>query len=674
MNIAACGQFIKEATLTGGLFRCYNLFELCNYALGGVILGNRISINKLCRRCMNELNNEDAKCTVCGFDKTEYNVPREHLRVDCILKGKYLVGVCIRETEYEKSYIGWNLGYDTKVIIKEYFPKNIVEREDHESGRVVEKKPNYQEIFKNNLTKYINQAELVAFSDGKKINITETFQENGTAYYVVSCFETDPDLGRKEADIIASYELLKPSMYENPMDDNDGIPSEFRRAGSNFGRGYVQPAYHVQPARGTSTYTGEEKSTKSIAPNVLQGASVSYVKIMRPKSESLNMDMEELEKTRDEDERASYRAAQNANDTFAGSIVSTDGSHMATGNDSAQEDDGDDYKATGKIRAFFDRNRTSSAIAFVAVLFLIVGIRIVKNHNNNSGQDNSQKGNDKVATATMVPVTTKEAATDSTPNPGEAQKPKEKETDNGKEPKEKEEQQKPDEGKEPSGDESGNDDTFEFTDPSGDFAQNIASILEKDVSDITVSDIEGITELNLSGKGLTDITDIDKFTGLESLDISRNDLADISVINSMSDKLVYLNVMGNKDLVEQVPDILYVAGRKYDITVKFYYTRDDGDYSDAAIWVWTKDPGKQFDFEVENGAGVATAHYYFASDRHVGFKLKNADSGSFYDLSDDVTNDRQFDVPCNKEGTVVTVDLQQGLEQFDVSYEIDNDD
>lgn len=608
-------------------------------------MSNRVSINKLCRKCMCELKNEDAKCGVCGFDRVDYSVPREHLRLDCILKGKYLTGICIRETDNEKTYAGWNLSYDTKVVIKEYFPKELVSREDYESGNVIVKKNAYSEIFKNNITKYINQAELQSFNDGKKVNITETFQENGTAYYIISCVSIDNMASKIEVDMAASYELVKPSEFETPNDSDNNI-QRYQRFNGVAGKSYVQPAFHVQPAKSNSTLSAEEKVVKNIAPNVLSGANVSYVKIMRSKSDSLSMDLEEeLEKTRTVDDEVKYNSST--------STMSFDGGASRSTNEDTKSEDGNKMSAVSndggigesdngivKIFKWIDKNKTISAIAFVAVLFIIVGVKLMKN-GNNDGVDEAMSTKSASQSTTQKPS--------DTPSDSQASKGEVEATDNN--------------------DAVDNDKKFEFSDPEGALALQVASQIGKEVEELTYADIIGIEKLDLKGKEISDVSDLREFTGLKWLDLSKNPLVDVSILNELKDTLEFLNLADSRELVEQVPDIAYVVGRSEPVTINFHYKSLSGLYDDKALWVWTVNPGSQLSFTVDDGEGIASNMYTLLIDRHIGFKVKKAGVEDWSEVDGEYNEDRQFVCPSNKPGDVINVYIVQNQVAFDVEVE-----
>jgi len=73
------------------------------------------------------------------------------------------------------------------VAIKEYFPKQSVTRE---STNVLYRSPEDKIIFKYGLNKFINEAKIIAsFNHLNIVRITDYFEENNTAYYVMPFLE-----------------------------------------------------------------------------------------------------------------------------------------------------------------------------------------------------------------------------------------------------------------------------------------------------------------------------------------------------------------------------------------------------------------------------------------------------------------------------------------------------
>lgn len=587
-------------------------------------MGDRIHINRLCRGCMNALEHEDSVCPLCGFNKSEYTVARDDLRIDCILRGKYMAGKCIGETKFEKSYAGWNLSYDTKVLIKEFFPKELVERVNHESGEVIAKNSSYQEVLRRNINKYIGKAELLAFDENREVRVAEVFQENGTAYYIISCFEEDPLESVRELKKYTEFEIMKASEYESAAPVNG-----FNKSNTIAGGLYVQPARSLD--------TGIV--VKNIASNVLQGASVSYEKTTHGKFEALDADLEEeLEKTR----RIGREMSREINENAAEDCLKSDAAANAT------EDEWEQAKKPRLIRFVDENKNVSAAFIVIVAIFIVLAIKLCA-----GGGD---KGGDVSPTQKETAVATQESVqTDDT------------------------------------GDLENDTEIFEFSESGGALEAAVCTALGKELDTLTIEDVKGVTELDISSSGVDDIADLQYFENLTSLDISDNkitditplasltklerlniskcSLTDVSVLNDMNETLRYVNMAGLRDIIGQIPDIDYVVGRTDSVKVNFIYTREDQDYSQRAIWVWTSNPGSQLEFAVnDDGTATATYQYLLTSENFIGFKIKNAEEENWDELEDDIIDDRQFDVEINKPGTVINVHIFQNESDFTVEY------
>lgn len=150
----------------------------------------RVSISKLCRGCMSVLENPENSCPYCGFDKSNYPVDKKKLRVDFILKGKYLVGNAINATPYENTYIAWNLNEDNRVVVKEFLPSGLAIRDDYSTGSVSAISDETVSVFNKAIDAYVEKAKEIMAQDGDN-QIIDVFRENGTAYYVMPSVEED---------------------------------------------------------------------------------------------------------------------------------------------------------------------------------------------------------------------------------------------------------------------------------------------------------------------------------------------------------------------------------------------------------------------------------------------------------------------------------------------------
>lgn len=84
------------------------------------------------------------------------------------------------------------------------------------------------------------------------------------------------------------------------------------------------------------------------------------------------------------------------------------------------------------------------------------------------------------------------------------------------------------------------------------FEQALAEQLNIPVGSFNQNKVRGVTELDLSGYGLTDLTGLEHFQSLETLDLSGNQLIDVAVLENLR-YLKTLDLSFNQ--LEQIPDL-----------------------------------------------------------------------------------------------------------------------
>lgn len=97
-----------------------------------------------------------------------------------------------------------------------------------------------------------------------------------------------------------------------------------------------------------------------------------------------------------------------------------------------------------------------------------------------------------------------------------------------------------------------------------------------------------------------------------------------------------------------------------DKTIRFHYTRSDGDYDKWTMWVWPdQQDGKGYDFVVAADGNEAVATYTCSSETaKVGFIVKGKT-----DWSKDVNDDREIDLSAIS-ADVVDVYITSGEKEF----------
>ncbi len=137
-----------------------------------------INGKQVCENCFKEISSPF--CTYCGYNPAVTQSDPTMLRPGSILLGKYIVGKVIGKGGFGVTYLAYDVTTNRKVAIKEFFPSNFCVR-DSITGFVI--LPPELNKHKN---KFISEAKKLAQLNHKGIvKVIETFEENGTAYYVM---------------------------------------------------------------------------------------------------------------------------------------------------------------------------------------------------------------------------------------------------------------------------------------------------------------------------------------------------------------------------------------------------------------------------------------------------------------------------------------------------------
>ncbi|MBQ6877903.1 MAG: serine/threonine protein kinase [Oscillospiraceae bacterium] len=146
--------------------------------------------NRLCLGCMNELEEENKICKICGWNnETDENKPHQ-LQPGTILQGKYLVGKVLGEGGFGITYLGWNILLQEKVAIKEFYPHGFVGR-DTTVGTTVMSYVGQEEFTEKQRDAFVKESRTM--SDLRKIEgiveMKDIFTENQTVYIVMEYIE-----------------------------------------------------------------------------------------------------------------------------------------------------------------------------------------------------------------------------------------------------------------------------------------------------------------------------------------------------------------------------------------------------------------------------------------------------------------------------------------------------
>jgi len=154
---------------------------------------NATAIDHLCLGCMRQLDAPGGPCPYCGWDRWDpslSNLPHE-LEQGAILAGKYLVGRVLGQGGFGITYIGWDIPANKKRAIKEYFPSDSVTRQGDRYTVMPHSSQGVPQLFAQGRDKFYSEAQNLARFDQAPdiVNVTDFFQENGTAYIVMEFIE-----------------------------------------------------------------------------------------------------------------------------------------------------------------------------------------------------------------------------------------------------------------------------------------------------------------------------------------------------------------------------------------------------------------------------------------------------------------------------------------------------
>ncbi len=155
-----------------------------------------------CMYCMNEYGDELSVCPECGKEHTSSPLSNRHLMPGKLLNGKYTVGCSLDHNSIFVTYAAWDNEKKEKVLIDEYLPANLSDREKGESN-VHSRSGESADKYYAGLSAFADECrDLIKF---KNIDVTDGFSENNTFYVVRKIIEN----GRTLSDLIDNeYEYI----------------------------------------------------------------------------------------------------------------------------------------------------------------------------------------------------------------------------------------------------------------------------------------------------------------------------------------------------------------------------------------------------------------------------------------------------------------------------------
>lgn len=143
-----------------------------------------------CMGCMQKLPKGVHICPACQFDNAAGKNQPHQLPLYTILSGKYLVGCALGQGGFGITYIGWDINFETRIAIKEYYPDGQAAR-NAAKGSTVQPKEGMQAQYESGMEKFLNEAKVLAkFSNASGIvSVRDFFHENNTAYIIMEFVE-----------------------------------------------------------------------------------------------------------------------------------------------------------------------------------------------------------------------------------------------------------------------------------------------------------------------------------------------------------------------------------------------------------------------------------------------------------------------------------------------------
>jgi serine/threonine protein kinase len=143
----------------------------------------------LCMGCMEERGSSD-RCVHCGWEEGSPAESLLQLPPRTVLDGRYLIGRALGQGGFGITYLAWDLNLECKLAVKEYFPRDICTRARDECT-VQPVTHGDRETFQEALKTFMEEGRALArFRDRPGVvSVLGFFQENGTAYIVMSYME-----------------------------------------------------------------------------------------------------------------------------------------------------------------------------------------------------------------------------------------------------------------------------------------------------------------------------------------------------------------------------------------------------------------------------------------------------------------------------------------------------
>lgn len=142
----------------------------------------------LCMGCLNEIPNDGAKCTQCGFDNSKEQIA-PFLPYGTILQSKYVVAKNLDTNGESTRYLGYDNSTGRVVSIREFLPIGLFDRKKGDAKVTIlsDCEDKYIKAF-NDFENYYKI--LMPLSDkAPMVNILDVFDANNSCYVIEDCEE-----------------------------------------------------------------------------------------------------------------------------------------------------------------------------------------------------------------------------------------------------------------------------------------------------------------------------------------------------------------------------------------------------------------------------------------------------------------------------------------------------
>ena len=138
--------------------------------------------DNLCMGCMNPLPDGREECGICGYPVNGDN-PALYLRVRTVLSDRYLVGRVLENSGDAAIYIGFDQVQKAPIIIREFLPDTLCEREENGEIRVIS---GCENTFQEYHDKFCNHARALARLRDLPAVVSpyDIFKQNNTSYTI----------------------------------------------------------------------------------------------------------------------------------------------------------------------------------------------------------------------------------------------------------------------------------------------------------------------------------------------------------------------------------------------------------------------------------------------------------------------------------------------------------